>query len=160
MLTQRPARRSSRVRTVVVTAVVASVIVGAGAWVIGTMQGSDSARATAAEQIRALQEQLATVASPMPVPTEQVSPAPETTPTATPSPSVPVGPTPGQQVTVTAMVQVRPGDSWWLLAQRYLGSGSRYPELIAANPKVASLEPGISVAIPVSGTLSDEQVAQ
>jgi DNA-binding SARP family transcriptional activator len=31
------------------------------------------------------------------------------------------------------MVTVRPGDCLWLIAQRYLGNGDRYPEIVALN---------------------------
>jgi nucleoid-associated protein YgaU len=31
------------------------------------------------------------------------------------------------------MVTVRPGDCLWLIAQRYLGDGDQYPEIVALN---------------------------
>jgi len=34
-------------------------------------------------------------------------------------------------------VSVRAGDSLWKLAQQNLGSGNRWPELLAANPRIA-----------------------
>jgi nucleoid-associated protein YgaU len=34
-------------------------------------------------------------------------------------------------------VRVRPGDSLWKLAQQNLGCGNRWPELVAANPRIA-----------------------
>ena len=34
----------------------------------------------------------------------------------------------------TRSIQVQRGDSWWKLAQRYLGSGARWPELRTLNP--------------------------
>lgn len=161
MLTQQPSRRRSRALPVVITAIIVAVLVGAAAWIIGTMQGSDAARTTAAEQIQRLQEQLDAALTPSLAPSPEpsvVAPSPE--PSTAPSPSVPAGPTPGQQVSVQATVLVRPGDSWWLIAQRYLGAGTRYQEVIDANPGVRSLEPGMSINVPILGTLTQGQASQ
>jgi proteasome lid subunit RPN8/RPN11 len=53
--------------------------------------------------------------------------------------------------TVTVLAKVQPGDSWWLLAERYLGDGMRYSELIRANPRITVLQPAMTVAIPGVG---------
>ena len=47
-------------------------------------------------------------------------------------------------------VIVQPGDSLWKLAQQTLGSGSRWRDLLAANPGVDPnrLEPGTTIAVP------------
>ena len=57
------------------------------------------------------------------------------------APRNPVTPENPQPVVPLAVVassvqpeQVRPGDSWWRLAQRYLGKGSRWEELLRVNP--------------------------
>ena len=161
MLTQQRPRRRSRVLPAVITAVIVAVLVGSGAWFIGSVQGSEAARTTAAEQIRRLQEQLDAVLTPSPTASPEPSAAaPSPEPTAAPSPSVVPGPTPGQQVSVQATVVVRAGDSWWLLAQRYLGSGTRFQEVIDANPGVASLEPGMTISVPMSGTLTQSATSQ
>lgn len=50
-------------------------------------------------------------------------------------------------------VMVRPGDSWWKLAQEYLGRGSRWQELFALNPGEANpdvLMTGREVLIPAA----------
>jgi nucleoid-associated protein YgaU len=47
-------------------------------------------------------------------------------------------------------VIVQPGDSLWKLAQQNLGRGSRWQELLAANPSVdpKRLEPGTAIVVP------------
>jgi len=49
-------------------------------------------------------------------------------------------------------IQVQKGDSWWRLAVRYLGTGTRWTELRELNPKAAGsadlLRAGITVAVP------------
>jgi len=48
--------------------------------------------------------------------------------------------------------KVQPGDSWWKLASRYLGRGSRWEELIRVNPGLsrdpARLAAGIYIFVP------------
>ena len=48
-------------------------------------------------------------------------------------------------------VIVQPGDSLWKLAQQTLGSGTRWHDLLAANPSVDPnrLEPGTPIVVPV-----------
>jgi len=46
---------------------------------------------------------------------------------------------PSMTVQGTRSIEVQRGDSWWKLAQRYLGSGARWPELRTLNP--ASTQP-------------------
>jgi nucleoid-associated protein YgaU len=49
-------------------------------------------------------------------------------------------------------VTVRPGDSLWKIAEENLGRGSRWREVLAANPSIANpdiLEAGIKLALPV-----------
>lgn len=50
------------------------------------------------------------------------------------------------------------GSSWWRLAERFLGDGFRWPELVAANPGVCPVDvpvgavlrvPGVSVVDPL-----------
>ncbi len=47
-------------------------------------------------------------------------------------------------------VIVQPGDSLWKLAQQNLGRGSRWQDLLAANPSVDPnrLEPGTTIVVP------------
>lgn len=55
-------------------------------------------------------------------------------------------------------VQVQRGDSWWKLAERYLGSGTRWQELRRLNGRSAGpddhLEQGNSIVIPAAANLS------
>ena len=50
--------------------------------------------------------------------------------------------------------KVQPGDSWWKLARRYLGDGSRWAELVRVNPGLDAnpnqLRSGIFVFVPES----------
>ena len=46
------------------------------------------------------------------------------------------------------VVLVQPGDTWWSLAERFYGDGSRYPEIQAANPAVTELQHGYWVVVP------------
>lgn len=65
------------------------------------------------------------------------------------------------------MVTLQPGDSLWKLAQQNLGRGSRWPELLAANPGImdpAHLAAGTQIVVPTeTSTLknvkSDTKVA-
>jgi nucleoid-associated protein YgaU len=46
---------------------------------------------------------------------------------------------------------VQPGETLWSLADHYLGSGSRWTEIVAANPGMtrdAALKAGQRIAIP------------
>ncbi len=45
-----------------------------------------------------------------------------------------------------AVVTVRPGDTLWSLAQRYLGNGNRWPQLYAANRAVVGPDPNLIYA--------------
>jgi nucleoid-associated protein YgaU len=49
------------------------------------------------------------------------------------------------------VVTVQPGDSLWKLAQQNLGRGSRWPELLAANPGIVDptrLAAGTHIVVP------------
>ncbi len=46
------------------------------------------------------------------------------------------------------VVTVQRGDSWWDLADRFYGDGSRHAELADANAEIDQLEPGDRVRIP------------
>ena len=62
-------------------------------------------------------------------------------------------PSPGAKATSPLnTVIVQPGDSLWKLAQQTLGSGSRWHELLAANPSVDpnGLEPGTPIVVPAN----------
>jgi nucleoid-associated protein YgaU len=60
-------------------------------------------------------------------------------------------------------VIVQPGDSLWKLARQNLGRGSRWQELLAANPGIvdpARIAPGTEIVVPtkVPGLKSDLKV--
>ena len=77
------------------------------------------------------------------------------TPIAPRMPAVSVVPT-APSSTVTAMVAtvtVRTGDSLWKISKQYLGGGSRWQELVAANPGVkvpARVLPGTVLKLPAA----------
>ena len=92
-----------------------------------------------------------------PVPAASTATAPEIArPSATVNPLSPLH-----------IVTVQPGDSLWKLAQQNLGRGSRWPELLAANPSVVDptrLASGTHIVVPTeTSTLqhvkSDTKVA-
>jgi nucleoid-associated protein YgaU len=71
---------------------------------------------------------------------------------------------PHSAATVQSNLTVRSGDSLWKLAQHTLGRGSRWPELVAANPWIANpnqiragtqLKLPATAAIPVSRRTDD-----
>jgi nucleoid-associated protein YgaU len=93
--------------------------------------------------------------------------APPVAPPAAPQPSAPprtaiapgIANTPSSRLTVTVL----PGDSLWKLAQQNLGRGSRWHELLAANPSIVDpkrLAAGTEVIVPaqVTGLKSDVTV--
>ncbi len=70
------------------------------------------------------------------------------------SPAPPVNPStlvPGREF---QQLQVRPGDSLWRMARRYLGDGARWQELLSLNPGLAahpdSLAAGSTVIVPAA----------
>jgi nucleoid-associated protein YgaU len=70
-------------------------------------------------------------------PSAPAKPAQPTAPIATVRPVRPQ-PAPSSVATATRKtVSVQRGDSLWKLAQQNLGSGNRWPELLAANPRIA-----------------------
>jgi proteasome lid subunit RPN8/RPN11 len=91
---------------------------------------------TQEEQIGALEDQVSAMAS-----------DPSDTPAA---PGTGTG-----RSTVTVLAEVQTGDSWWSLAERYLGDGTRYVELMRANPRIAVLQPATTVAVPGVGVAGD-----
>jgi nucleoid-associated protein YgaU len=79
-----------------------------------------------------------------------------------PRPTMPSAPSPAPSVNPSTLVpsrefqqlQVRPGDSLWRMARRYLGDGARWQELLALNPGLAahpdSLVAGSMVIVPAA----------
>ena len=68
----------------------------------------------------------------------------------------------------TRLVTVRPGDCLWSLAQRYLGAGDRYPEIVSLNygqqmeggqvfRDPSLIEPGWQLLVPVSAILGPSE---
>ncbi|HEV8074437.1 MAG TPA: LysM peptidoglycan-binding domain-containing protein [Candidatus Acidoferrum sp.] len=50
-------------------------------------------------------------------------------------------------------IRIQPGDSLWKLARRHLGSGSRWNELLAANPAISDpnrIQPGAMLVFPAT----------
>jgi len=50
-------------------------------------------------------------------------------------------------------IRIQPGDSLWKLARRHLGSGSRWSDLLAANPAISDplhLQPGAVLVVPAT----------
>jgi nucleoid-associated protein YgaU len=50
-------------------------------------------------------------------------------------------------------IRIQPGDSLWKLARRHLGTGSRWSDLLAANPTISDplhLQPGAVLVVPAS----------
>ena len=69
-------------------------------------------------------------------PIERVAPAPaDTKPlTRVERPATTNAAAPSMEMRGMRSIHVQRGDSWWKLAQRYLGSGARWPELRTLNP--------------------------
>lgn len=129
--------------TATIAAVVAAVVAGSVAWFAGSLQGRDAGRETAQQRVTELEslvEELSIQPAPAPAPEASSEPTQEPTPEATPEP-----------VPTVALVAytVRPGDSWWLIAARYLGDGTRWTELRASNAEVEGLEPGQIIGVPL-----------
>jgi nucleoid-associated protein YgaU len=82
-------------------------------------------------------------------------PAEPTGPVAPVMSMLPVQPRPAQDsagISVENIVTVQRGDSLWKLAQKTLGRGSRYPELLAVNPRIANpnqIRSGAQLNLPV-----------
>jgi nucleoid-associated protein YgaU len=64
-------------------------------------------------------------------------PARPLAPATTIRPTQPPRALPSALVATERTIRVRPGDSLWKLAQQNLGRGSRWPEIVAANPRIA-----------------------
>jgi nucleoid-associated protein YgaU len=80
------------------------------------------------------------------------SPRPMAPPSASPAPSVdPSMLVPSREF---QQLRVRPGDSLWRMARRYLGDGARWQELLTLNPGLAahpdSLAAGSTVIVPAA----------
>jgi nucleoid-associated protein YgaU len=50
-------------------------------------------------------------------------------------------------------IRIQPGDSLWKLARRHLGAGTRWSDLLAANPTISdplNLHPGVMLVVPAT----------
>jgi nucleoid-associated protein YgaU len=93
-----------------------------------------------------------TVPSIAAVPEPPASPAAVSPATVTPAPVNPAIVNPNAPVTGVHTIVVQRGDSLWKIAERTLGRGSRWREVLAANPSVVSpesLKAGMQVVVPV-----------
>jgi proteasome lid subunit RPN8/RPN11 len=142
----------------VVAVAVTAVVVGSGAWFVGTIQGQESERAMASAGLSAVEAQVPDVAAPLASP--GAADGSSTIPAPVPSPSAGVlDAAPGlvlqsgDPVSVVVAYKVRPGESWWSIAKRLYGEGSRYRELQEANSSVTALEPGLELMIPQSALI-------
>ena len=77
----------------------------------------------------------------------------------------------GVTAMTTRLITVRPGDCLWSIAQRYLGAGGRYPEIVRLNhghdmghgltfTNPALIEPGWQLFLPGDGTEVSHAVAR
>jgi nucleoid-associated protein YgaU len=70
----------------------------------------------------------------------EVQPAPVYTPAPAPAAIAPVAQAPAAATQTSVYVVVK-GDTLWGIAQRRLGSGSRYKEILALNPQIQQNKP-------------------
>ncbi len=100
-------------------------------------------------------------------PARQPKAAPAMAPSATPKSSLAISIAPPSTVAKTSSslhtVTVQPGDSLWKLAQENFGRGSRWRELLAANPSIVDptrIAAGTEIVVPakVTGLKSDLKV--
>jgi len=101
------------------------------------------------------------VVAPEPAPTHRLA-APSRISPFSPRPTMPSSASPVPSVNPSTLVpsrelqqlQVRPGESLWRIARRYLGDGARWQELLALNPSLAahpdSLAAGSTVIVPAA----------
>ncbi|HYL63585.1 MAG TPA: LysM peptidoglycan-binding domain-containing protein [Candidatus Methylomirabilis sp.] len=85
-----------------------------------------------------------------------VAPRKSLTPAETVRPSQPRRILPTTPSISQRTINVKRGDSLWKVAQENLGSGSRWPELLAANPWIANrdrIRIGIQLALPVAAAM-------
>lgn len=139
----------------VIAIALTAVVVGSSAWFIGVTQGQDTAGRAGQEKVTSLSDQVANLESQLAQATASLQAAPLLTETPAPVPSttsVPAGPQGGDPVRITIRHIVRPGESWWSIAERYLGAGRRYPEIQAVNPGQQGLDAGDEIAVPLSGS--------
>lgn len=99
-----------------------------------------------AEEIAAYQPTIADQEALISALEADADPAPET-PTPAPTPKQSDVVTDPEDGTATVLYEVQAGDSWWSIAETFLGDGSRYGELVAANDGV-ELHPGATVLVP------------
>lgn len=142
--------RASTARTrrsrAVLAAAGAVVVIGAGAFTAGSLSNDQGEQLTvAAERIAELDQQVADQQGQIRALTDALDE--QTPPPAPPESAEPEdSPAPDSFVGVRTLVQ--PGDSWWSLAERFYGDGTRYSELESANTDISVLDPGDTVTVP------------
>lgn len=132
-----------------VAVAVTAVLVGSGAWFVGSMQGQDAGRTVASGELAAVDAQVSQLQGLL-ASAEAQAPAiamPEPSDDA-PAAASGVVLQPGDPISVVIQYVVRDGDSWWRIAQRQYGEGSRFRELMDANPGITALEPGLELKVP------------
>ena len=147
-------RRSSWKAPVVAVAVTA-VLVGSGAWFVGSMQGQDAGRAVATGEIAAIDAQVSQLQGLL-ASAEAQAPAPPAPSVEAPAEVPGLVLQSGDPVSVVVSYTVRDGDSWWRIAQRQYGEGSRFRELQAANPGITLLEPGLELKVPQNALIQQD----
>lgn len=145
----------------VVTLLLISVGLG---WFVGNLQGRDAERVSANSQVTDLQQQLTDAASTLAIAEDELaaieSTQPEPEPVASPEPETIVNPvpTPGSRATVDIEYQIRSGDNLWTIAERFIGDGNQYNQLLKWNPDVRTngLIPGDTIVLRLPATVVSE----
>jgi proteasome lid subunit RPN8/RPN11/LysM repeat protein len=143
-----------------------SVSSGIG-WFVGSLQGSGSERKNANAILTEVQDQLTETQLNLATVEEQL--ATQSAPTQSDSQVVPQVDSqmegaatgsdavlaPGSRTTVEVDYQILRGDSLWLIAQRFIGDGEKYRQLLKWNPKVkeTGLIPGDTIVLRVPATI-------
>jgi len=159
------AHRSGNTVVKVLGVVVLLLLSGGVGWFVGSLQGRDTERASANAVLSDVQSELAATQSNLATAQEELANQqvevplqPEnTTESATENTTPPIDPvlTLGSRATVDVDYQIRSGDSLWLISQRFLGDGEKFPKLLKWNPtiKETGLIPGATIVLRVPATI-------
>jgi proteasome lid subunit RPN8/RPN11/LysM repeat protein len=119
--------------------VILSLLTGMIFWWVGYNSAQNKSNEIYAQQIEDLNNQIS------------AQPTPEPSPTALPQPE-------NEIKTITIVYEVKNGDSLWKISRLFLGDGSRYDELVKANPdlNLSSLEPGMKLKLQIQAEVIGE----